>query len=143
MTGTAVELHGKVTLDNEPKTTRSKRTIPIARAVMRRIEQHLDDHIDPASDSLVLTALNGGPLYRSWAKRSSTRRPKRRVAGHHVSRPPAQFRRHHGGGRLQREGVSQWAGHDSVAFTLTRYSGLFEDGADDAIERLDALRGPV
>jgi hypothetical protein len=35
--------------------------------------------------------------------------------------------------------VSEWAGHNSVAFTLTRYGGLFEDNADAAIDRLDAL----
>ena len=29
----------------------------------------------------------------------------------------------------------------SVAFTLTRYGGLFEDGAEAAIDRLDALLG--
>ena len=35
--------------------------------------------------------------------------------------------------------VSEWAGHNSVAFTLTRYGGLFEDGSDHAVDRLDAL----
>ena len=35
--------------------------------------------------------------------------------------------------------VSEWAGHNSVAFTLTRYGGLFEDGTDAAVDRLDAL----
>lgn len=53
VTGTAVELRGHVTLDNEPKTTRSKRAIPVARGVMRRIEQHLDNYVDAPSDSLV------------------------------------------------------------------------------------------
>jgi integrase len=28
--------------------------------------------------------------------------------------------------------VSEWAGHNTVAFTLTRYGGLFEDGSDEA-----------
>jgi hypothetical protein len=37
--------------------------------------------------------------------------------------------------------VSEWAGHNSVAFTLTRYGGLFEDNTDTAIDRLDALLG--
>ena len=35
--------------------------------------------------------------------------------------------------------VSEWAGHNSVSFTLTRYGGLFEDGSDAAVDRLDAL----
>lgn len=37
--------------------------------------------------------------------------------------------------------VSEWAGHDSVAFTLTRYGGLFEDETDAAVDRLDNLLG--
>ena len=28
-----------------------------------------------------------------------------------------------------------------MAFTLTRYGGLFEDGSDEAVDRLDALLG--
>jgi hypothetical protein len=35
--------------------------------------------------------------------------------------------------------VSEWAGHNIVAFTLTRYGGLFEDGSNEAVDRLDAL----
>ena len=29
----------------------------------------------------------------------------------------------------------------SLAFTLTRYGGLFEDGSEAAVDRLDALLG--
>ena len=38
VTSTAVELRGRVTFDNEPKTARSKRSVPVARSVMRRLE---------------------------------------------------------------------------------------------------------
>jgi hypothetical protein len=37
--------------------------------------------------------------------------------------------------------VSEWAGHISVAFTLTRYGGLFENGSETAVDRLDLLLG--
>ena len=37
--------------------------------------------------------------------------------------------------------VSEWAGHNSVAFTLTRYGGLFDEGTDAAVDRLDSLLG--
>jgi len=30
----------------------------------------------------------------------------------------------------------EWAGHNSVAFTLTRYGGLFEDDTDAAVNHL-------
>jgi integrase len=43
VTSTAVELLGRVTLDNEPKTTRSKRSVPVAHSVMRRLELHLSE----------------------------------------------------------------------------------------------------
>jgi integrase len=35
--------------------------------------------------------------------------------------------------------VSEWAGHNNVAFTFTRYGSCFEDGSDEAVDRLDAL----
>jgi len=38
---TAVEVDGKVTLGHEPKTKRSQRAVPVARSVMRRLEEHL------------------------------------------------------------------------------------------------------
>ena len=37
-------------------------------------------------------------------------------------------------------GVSEWAGHNSVAFTLTRYGGLFENGSAEAVDRLEPSR---
>jgi integrase len=142
--GTAVELRGRITLDNEPKTARSKRTIPVARGVMRRIEQHLDDYVETPSDSLVFTAPAGGPLFRAWGQ--NTLQPAVDRAG----LPGITFHglRHSfvaimvAAGCNVRE-VSEWAGHNSVAFTLTRYGGLFEDGTDAAIDRLDALLGPM
>ena len=45
-TSTAGRLRGRVTLDNEPKTTRSRRYVPVARSVMRRLEQHLAEFAD-------------------------------------------------------------------------------------------------
>jgi integrase len=65
VTSTAVEVQGKVTLGHEPKTKRSKRTIPVARSVMRRIEHHLATYVDPGPDALVFTGARGGPLFRS------------------------------------------------------------------------------
>jgi integrase len=142
ITSTAVELRGRVTLDNEPKTTRSKRSVPVARSVMRRLERHLSEFVDPTSDALVFTAPAGGPLFRSWGR--TVLRPA-------VLRAELDDITFHGlrhsfvaimvaAGCNVRE-VSEWAGHNSVAFTLTRYGGLFEDGSDAAIDRLDALLG--
>ena len=142
VTATAVELRGRVTLDNEPKTTRSKRSVPVARSVMRRLELHLSKLVEPTSDALVFTAPAGGPLFRSWGR--AVLRPA-------VLRAELDDITFHGlrhsfvaimvaAGCNVRE-VSEWAGHNSVAFTLTRYGGLFEDNTDAAIDRLDALLG--
>ena len=98
VTSTAVELRGRVTLDNEPKTTRSKRSVPVARSVMRRLEQHLSEFVDPTADALVFTAPAGGPLFRSWGR--NVLRPAvlaRRVGRHHLPRTSAQLCRDHGG----------------------------------------------
>jgi integrase len=142
VTSTAVELRGRVTLDNEPKPTRSKRSVPVARSVMRRLELHLSEFVDPTSDGLVFTAPAGGPLFRAWGR--TVLRPAVLRAG--LDDITFHGLRHSfvaimvAAGCYVRE-VSEWAGHNSVAFTLTRYGGLFEDGADAAIDRLDALLG--
>jgi integrase len=107
---------------------------------MRRLEQHLSELVDQAADALVFTATAGGPLFRSWER---------------AVLPPAVLRvgldditfhalRHSfvaimvAAGCNARE-VSERAGHNSVAFTLTRFGGLCEDSADAAVDRLDAL----
>ena len=142
--GTAVQLGGRITLDNEPKTERSKRSVPIARSVMRRLQEHLDDYVDPSPDSLVFTAPEGGPLFRAWSQ--NTLAPAARRAG--LEGITFHGLRHSfvaimvAAGCNVRE-VSEWAGHNSVAFTLTRYGGLYEDGTDAAVDRLDALLGPI
>ena len=138
---TAIEVHGVVRLGQEPKTRRSKRTVPVARSVMRRLEEHLDKFVGSDPDALVFTAASGGPLFRG-------------TFGRHVWRPAVDSAglggftfhglRHSFVSILVAAGcnvreVSEWAGHNSVAFTLTRYGGLFADGADEAVDRLDAL----
>lgn len=138
---TAIEIRGHVTLAQEPKTPRSKRTIPVARSVMRRLETHLDEFVSQDPESLVFTSPKGGPLARS----NFTRRvwqPAAAAAG--LSRITFHGLRHSYVAILVDAGcnvreVSEWAGHNSVAFTLTRYGGLFEDGSDAAVKRLDAL----
>jgi integrase len=138
---TAVEVHGQVTLGHEPKTRRSVRTVPVARSIMRRIEQHLADYVGPEPDALVFTASKGGPLFRSTFARH--------VWHPALARAGLDGFTFHGlrhsfvailvaAGCNVRE-VSEWAGHNSVAFTLTRYGGLFEDGSAEAVDSLEAL----
>lgn len=140
---TAVEVRGHITLGNEPKTRRSRRTVPVARSVMRRIEQHLAEFVQPEADALVFTAPGGGPLRRSlFARRAWAPAVKR--AG--LADITFHGLRHSFVAILVAAGcnvreVSEWAGHSNVAFTLTRYGGLFEDGSDAAVDRLDELLG--
>jgi integrase len=143
VTSTAVEVRGHVTLGQEPKTRRSRRTVPVARSVMRQVEDHLARYVDPDPDALVFTAPRGGPLARSLFARRVWQ-PAAKRAG----LPGITFHglRHSFVAILVAAGcnvreVSEWAGHNNVAFTLTRYGGLFEDGSDEAVDRLDALLG--
>jgi integrase len=137
---TAVEVRGQVSLDNGPKTTRSKRSIPVARTIIRRLEQHLVEFVDGNADALVFTAPRGGPLFRSWGRtvlRPASIRANLDEITFHVLRHSFVAIIVAAGCNVRE--VSEWAGHNSVAFTLTRYGGLFEDGADAAVDRLDAL----
>ena len=140
---TAVEVRGHVMLGNEPKTRRSQRTVPVARSVMRRIEAHLAEFVEPEAEALVFTAPEGGPLRRSlFARRAWA--PAVRRSG--LSKITSHGLRHSFVAILVAAGcnvreVSEWAGHGNVAFTLTRYGGLFEDGSDAAVDRLDELLG--
>ena len=63
VSSTVVEVNGKITLGNEPKTRRSKRSVPVARAVMRQLEEHLHQFVGPEGDALVSTGSRGEPLY--------------------------------------------------------------------------------
>lgn len=140
---TAVEVGGSVLLGQDPKTTRSKRNIPVARAVMRRVESHLAAYVPAAPDALVFTAAKSGPLFRGTFARDIWR-PALDRAG--IAGVTFHGLRHSFVAILVAAGcnvreVSEWAGHNSVAFTLTRYGGLFEDGSEAAVDRLDALLG--
>lgn len=141
--GTAVQLGGTITLDNEPKTARSKRSVPLARSVMRRIQHHLDEYVDADPDSLAFTAPGGGPLFRAWSQNTlapAARRAQLEGITFHGLRHSFVAIMVAAGCNVRE--VSEWAGHNSVAFTLTRYGGLFEDGTDAAVDRLDALLAP-
>ena len=93
--------------------------------------------------ALVFTACGGGSLFRGGFGRDVWR-PAAMAAG--LDSVTFHGLRHSfvailvAAGCNVREG-SEWAGHSSVAFTLTRYGGLFEDGSDAAVDRLDALLG--
>jgi integrase len=94
-------------------------------------------------DALVFTAPRGGPLFRGTFARDVWR-PAVLRAG--LAGITFHGLRHSFVAILVAAGcnvreVSEWAGHNSVAFRLTRYGGLFEDGSEAAVDRLDALLG--
>jgi integrase len=103
ITSTAVQVGGKVTLGHEPKTPRYKRTIPVARSVMRRLDQHLATYVEPGSGALVFTASKGGPLFRGTFTRDIWRPAVQRagLAGITFHGLRHSFCRDPGRGRLQ------------------------------------------
>lgn len=140
---TAIEVGGAVQLGQEPKTARSRRTVPVARSIMSRIADHLDQFVESSPESLVFTTPAGGSLYRGTFGRQVWR-PAVVAAG--LEGFTFHGLRHSFVSILVAAGcnvreVSEWAGHNNVAFTLTRYGGLFPDGSDAAVDRLDALLG--
>lgn len=143
VSSTAVEISGKITLGNEPKTRRSKRSVPVARSVMGRIEEHFRQHVAPEGGALVFTGSRGGPMFRAtfsqqvWG--SAAKKAGLQGITFHTLRHSFVAILVAAGCNVRE--VSEWAGHNSVAFTLTRYGGLFEDDTDAAVDRLDKLLG--
>jgi hypothetical protein len=142
---TAVEDRGRVSLGHEPKTRRSKRAVPVARSIMRRIEEHLSEYVGPESDALVFTASKGGPLFRSTFARH--------VWHPAVTRAGLDGFTFHG---LRHSFVASWSRPaatsarspsgpgNSVAFTLTRYGACLRTARlkrSTALRRFLAARG--
>ncbi len=137
---TAVQVSGGVTF-GEPKTLKSRRVVPVARSVMREVEQHLVEHVAPEADALMFTAAQGGPLFRATFHRQVWA-PAIRAAGLDGLR--VHDLRHSFVSIMVAAGanpkaVSTWAGHSSVSFTLDRYGHLYDDHADDVADQIDVL----
>lgn len=133
---TAVEVGGTVTAGHQPKTRRSTRTIPVARATMSRIEAHLAEFVGPAPESLLFEPL---PFRGTFGR--GVWRPAVAAAGVDLT---FHGLRHTFVALLVAAGcnvreLSEWCGHSTVAFTLQRYGGLFADAPDAAVDRLDQL----
>ena len=111
---------------------------------MRQIEAHLATFVDPDLDALVFTGSSGWTAMRRSLFARRVWQPAAKRAG--LAGITFHGLRHSFVAILVAAGcnvreVSEWAGHNNVAFTLTRYGGLFEDGSDEAVSRLDALLG--
>jgi hypothetical protein len=137
---TAIDVGGKITF-GEPKTPKSKRIIPLARSIMREVEQHLGEYVAPGPEALIFTSAAGTPLYRGtfWP---SVWKPAVRAAGldglrvHDLRHTYVSLMVAAGANPKE---VSTWAGHSSVSFTLDRYGHLYDEHGDDVADRLDQL----
>lgn len=134
---TAVEVNSKISTGHPPKTKRSVRAVPVARSTMARIEAHLDQFVGADPDALLFAPL---PLRANFGRRVWA--PAVQAAG--VEGFTFHGLRHTFVALLVAAGcnvreVSEWCGHATVGFTLTKYGGLFEDASDAAVDRLDAL----
>lgn len=137
---TATDIGGKITF-GEPKTPKSRRTVPLARSIMREVEQHLGEYVGPGPDALIFTSPTGNPLYRGtfWP---SVWKPAITAAGldgfriHDLRHSYVSLMVAAGANPKE---VSVWAGHSSVSFTLDRYGHLYDEHGDDVADRLDQL----
>lgn len=126
MTSTAIENRGHVSLSQQPKTTRSRRTVPVARAVIERLQAHLDQLVPVEPEAQVFTSPMGGPLARSRFTRHVWQ-PATEAAG--LRGLTFHSLRHSFVAILVAAGcnvreVSECAGHTSVAFTLWCLDGI-------------------
>lgn len=137
---TLSDVNGQLTF-GEPKTKRSRRTVPLPRSIMRELESHLGQYPGPEADALVFTGHKGAALRRSGFRRLWWQ-PATEAAG--LKGLKVHELRHTfvalwvAAGANVKE-VSVRAGHSSVAFTLDNYGHLYEDRSDALAERLDDL----
>jgi integrase len=125
---TATDIGGKITF-GEPKTPKSRRTIPLARSIMAEVERHLIDHVAPGPEALIFTSTTGNPVYRGmfWP---SVWKPAVRASGldglrtHDLRHTYVSLMIAAGANPKE---VSTWAGHSSVSFTLDRYGHLYDE----------------
>lgn len=136
---TAVDVGHEVSF-GPPKTAKSRRVVPLARSVMRELDEHLRAYTGPGADALVFTSATGLPLRRGTFR--GVWQPACRAAGVE----PLRFHdlRHSFVAVMVAAGanpkaVSTWAGHSSVAFTLDRYGHLMDGHDDEVADRLDVL----
>jgi integrase len=123
---------GGVLSTGQPKTKRSRRTVPLPRSIVREVDAHLSQYTAPNADAFVFTGPTGVLL-----RRSAFRRYWWQPAVAAVSLEDLRFHdlRHSfvalwvAAGANVKE-VSVRAGHSSVAFTLDRYGHLYEDRSE-------------
>lgn len=136
---TAVDVGRDITF-GPPKTAKSRRVVPLARSVMRDLDEHMASHTGPDADALVFTSATGLPLRRGTFRttwRAATRAAGCRELRFHDLRHTFVAVMVAAGANPK--AVSTWAGHSSVAFTLDRYGHLMEGHDDDVSDRLDVL----
>jgi integrase len=102
VTTTAVEVRGHVSLGNEPKTVRSKRTVPVARSVMRRLEEH----VMTSRTRIRCSSLHSASRWPAsskpvWPSRLAASRRAVWCTENHIPWASTQLRRDPGGGWLQ------------------------------------------
>jgi integrase len=137
---TLVEVGGDLTF-GQPKTKRSRRTIPLPRRVVSELEAHLHKFTDPAPGAVVFTGPKGALLRRagfarSWWKPATQSVGLNGLKFHELRHTFVALWIAAGANPKE---VSIRAGHSSVAFTLDRYGHLYEDREDDVPDRLDQL----
>lgn len=136
---TAVEVRGKWGLQ-PPKTSASRRTVPIARNVAEALRRHLDQFVARGPDALVFTAPAGGPL-RVATFRRRVWVPATNVAGldgldiHELRHSAVALWISAGADPLR---IQRWAGHSSSRVTLDVYGHLFETDDVPVLASLDA-----
>jgi integrase len=137
---TATDIGGKITF-GEPKTPKSRRTVPLARSIMREVEQHLAVNVEPDPDALIFTSPTGNPLHRGtfWPSVWKPTVKKAGLDGLRIHDLLHTFVSLMIAAVANPKEVSTWAGHSSVSFTLDRYGHLYDEHGDDVADRLDVL----
>lgn len=142
-----------------PKTPASVRTLPLPRVVGDELAAHLARHGE-GPDRLIFTAVEGGPVRRSYAGKIMARTvatardalAKQIAEGEHVRQLPDDVTmhdlRHFYASLLIAQGqsvkvVQQRLGHRSAVETLDTYGHLWPDSEADTMAAVDAALSAI
>lgn len=136
---TLSEVRGEL-VATAPKTRAGRRTVTLPRPVMDALAAHLGQYAAPEANGLVFVSRYDGPL-RLAAWRRRVWQPAVNAAGLaplrvHDLRHTAVALWIAAGASLAQ--VKQRAGHESAAFTITRYGHLYEGGDAALLDGLSA-----
>ncbi|SHN34069.1 tyrosine-type recombinase/integrase [Cryptosporangium aurantiacum] len=125
---------------SDPKTRRSRRTIPLPQVVADAIQAHLAD-FDPAEDGTIFTTRFGAPYSHAYYGAQIFKATVKKLDGVPDSTTPHDLRHHYASVLLSKGesvvAVAERLGHENANLVLSTYGHLMPDSEDRTRRAID------